>query len=153
MALHPWTPNPRCTQPCQLGGCCGSQSEGGIVLPLPWLLPEGRDPGRAGAVAASSSLPGQMGACWVAVGLAGTEADGLGEEGCGDSGGFACGQQDLVRPLRLNSGQVRLCSEQGPLPRSESSRAPRHHPSIRPLCAQKVARRPGPSSRSGDRAR
>lgn len=97
------------------------------------------------------SLPGQMGACRVAVGLAGTEADGLGggwgqrwtclwSAGPGQATGFDFGPGQLV--LRA-----------GAMPQIRLQRSPRHHPSIRPQWSQKVARRPGASSWPRDRGR
>lgn len=73
----------------------------------------------------------------------------------GGSCGFACGQQGPVRRRGLIPGQVRLCSERGRLPRSDSSRAPRHRPSITqtPPRAPKVARWPGASSWPRDRVK
>lgn len=71
--------------------------------------PRGTGEGEAGVAAGSSSSRRPDGpllsACWL--GCRGGWAWG----GTG-SGGFACGQQDPVKPLGLTPGQAGLCSEQ-----------------------------------------
>lgn len=107
MALPPGTPDPRWHPPLP----AVSQSEGGAAFP--WVPPEGQGPGRAGAVTAGSSLPGQTGPCWVAVGLGDSEADGLGEGGRG-----AAVDLPVVSRARSGGGGVRFqarsdCAQSG----------------------------------------
>ena len=148
MALSPGTPDPRWHPPLP----AVSQSEGGAAFP--WVPPEGQGPGRVGAVAAGSSLPGQMGPCWVAVGLGDSEADGLGEGGRGAA-------VDLPVVSRARSGggvrfQARSdCAQSGgdspDLTLAEPpGTAPQSH---RPPRAPKVARWPGASSWPRDRVK